>query len=208
MLYPCSSLSRGAARKSIDRFVGRGEHFWGCNTPVWVGCAAARAGRGEQARDLLRHFYQSFTPGSQGGFALVYDYHRTGRGLSHGPAVFVLESTMGYSAVLPEMMLQSHNGCIEVFPAVPKDWKNVLFDNLRARGAFLVSAMRKAGRATEVQIMSERGGTVRLKNPWPHRPKVVANGRRLIPKIQNGILTWETKPRATYRLSRPTTASE
>ncbi len=168
-IYPCwSQLPRGTARRSLDRFVARGERFWGCNTPAWLACVAARVGRGEQARNFLRHFRQAFTAG-QGGFALVYDYHRTGRGLSLGPAVFCMESNLGYSAALPEMMLQSHQGFLEVFPAAPKDWRDVSFENLRARGAFLVSADMRRGIVREILITSERGGRARLKNPWRWR---------------------------------------
>ena len=66
--------------------------------------------------------------------------------------------------------------------------------------ADLVSAVRKAGQVSEVQILSERGGTVRLKNPWSHRPTITAKGRRVMVKIENGILIWETRPGTIYRL--------
>ena len=65
------------------------------------------------------------------------------------------------------MLLQSHTGVVRVFPAVPDSWPDASFDSLRAEGAFLVSASRKAGKVVEVRIRSEKGGRLRLENPFP-----------------------------------------
>ena len=67
------------------------------------------------------------------------------------------------------MLLQSHRGVIEVFPAVPEAWRDVDFTTLRARGGFLVSARRKAGKVTHLQITSESGGACHLRSPLEGR---------------------------------------
>jgi hypothetical protein len=64
------------------------------------------------------------------------------------------------------MLLQSQNDVIRVFPAVPSAWKNISFHNLRARGAFLVSAIRKDGKLTEIRIFPEEGGKLILQDPF------------------------------------------
>lgn len=60
------------------------------------------------------------------------------------------------------MLLQSHTGIIRVFPAVPDSWQDVSFRNLRAQGAFLVSAEKRDGRVVSVEIRSEKGGELQL----------------------------------------------
>ena len=79
---------------------------------------------------------------------------------------FTLEGNFAFAQGIHEMLLQSHKSFIEVFPAVPKEWKNVSFKTLRAEGAFLVSAKKENGVAIEVKIKSEAGGIVRIKLPF------------------------------------------
>jgi hypothetical protein len=55
------------------------------------------------------------------------------------------------------MLLQSWGGKIRVFPAVPSSWPDATFHQLRAEGAFLVSASRSAGRTEWIQIESLAG---------------------------------------------------
>jgi alpha-L-fucosidase 2 len=64
------------------------------------------------------------------------------------------------------MLLQSHTGTVRVFPAVPESWADVGFSSLRAEGAFLISAEKKAGRVVEVRVFAEKGGRIRLENPF------------------------------------------
>jgi hypothetical protein len=104
----------------------------------------------------------------QGGFNLNFDYAGDGRG-SSGAKCFTNETNSGFSASLLEMLIQSHNGVIRVFPAIPQSWKNAEFRNLRAEGAFLVSAVRRGGVIQELRILSERGHSLRLESPWERR---------------------------------------
>ena len=54
----------------------------------------------------------------------------------------VLETPLSAAASIMELLLQSWGGKIRVFPAVPEDWNDASFDQLRAQGGFLVSASR------------------------------------------------------------------
>jgi alpha-L-fucosidase 2 len=67
------------------------------------------------------------------------------------------------------MLLQSHRGRIELFPAIPPTWADVTFTTLRAEGAILVSAERRDGKVVRVDLTSEHGGVVRLLSPWSNR---------------------------------------
>ena len=63
------------------------------------------------------------------------------------------------------MLLQSHTGIVRVFPAIPAGWENVSFKNLRAMGAFLVSAEKKNGQVINIRVFSEQGGLLRIASP-------------------------------------------
>lgn len=52
---------------------------------------------------------------------------------------------------------------ISIFPAVPADWKDLAFHDLRTEGAFLVSAVRKAGITRWIRIRSLAGEPCRIK---------------------------------------------
>lgn len=75
-----------------------------------------------------------------------------------------------------EMLMQSHEGVIRLFPCWPKD-QDARFGTLRAVGAFLVSAELKAGTISGVTIASESGRDCVIVNPWPGKTiRVVRNG--------------------------------
>lgn len=67
---------------------------------------------------------------------------------------------------LQEMLLQSHEGAIRVFPAVPDSWAAEFV--LLAAGCFRVESRREPfGLPVYVSITSLHGGTCRLIVPWP-----------------------------------------
>jgi len=67
--------------------------------------------------------------------------------------------------VINECLMQSYSGTIRLFPNWPVD-KDAQFHNLRAAGAFLVSAGMKDGKVEEIEILSEAGSTLRIILPW------------------------------------------
>ena len=76
-----------------------------------------------------------------------------------------------------EMLCMSHVGIIRLFPVWPKE-KEARFVNIRAWGAFLVSAKLKMGVVTGVKITSEKGRDLSLQNPWPGKKVCVTrNGK-------------------------------
>ena len=65
--------------------------------------------------------------------------------------------------------MQSHTGVIKIFPAIPDSWEDARFENLRTVGAFLVSAVMEGGKVLELEIHSEKGGTLNIQNPFGER---------------------------------------
>ena len=74
--------------------------------------------------------------------------------------------SLGAVAPLQEMMLQSWDGALRIFPAWPRDLE-ASFERFRAEGAFLVSAAWAKGQVTTLTIHSEKGAPCSLYAPWP-----------------------------------------
>ena len=96
--------------------------------------------------------------------------------------------------VLSELLLQSVNDVIRVFPAWPRQ-RDARFQRLRAQGGFLVSSSCIAGKIESIEVESTVGGPLRLVSPWPrlivHAAEAVS--RPLTPDAQ-GIVQMPTRP--------------
>lgn len=85
-----------------------------------------------------------------------------------------LEYCVVNALALNEMALQSHQGTVRIFPV----WDARLdceYENLRADGAFLVSAKIASGAVRYAKLVSEKGGTLRVAYP-AERFTVTVNG--------------------------------
>lgn len=75
----------------------------------------------------------------------------------------VMETPLSAAQSLHDMMLQSWGETIRIFPAAPTEWKEMVFHDLRAEGAFLVSAKRQEGKTVWVRVKSLAGEPCRLR---------------------------------------------
>jgi hypothetical protein len=66
------------------------------------------------------------------------------------------------------MLLQSHQGYLDVFPAVPVSWTNVSFHTLKTEGGFLVSAVKKGGKVNSIRVKATVDGMALIKKPEGH----------------------------------------
>jgi len=103
---------------------------------------------------------------------------------------FTLEGNFAFAQGVHELLLQTRNGYIEIFPAVPDGWKNVSFKTLRTEGAFLVSAERVGGIASEVEVTAEKGGKLSMKMPF--KTFFITNLQKKY-KAEKGILEVDMK---------------
>lgn len=161
-------FSKGAAhqqviRNTLSTLEEVGTQEWVGYSFSWLGNMKARAFDGEGAAETLRIFASSFClPNS---FHVNGDQSGTGySNFTYRP--FTLEGNFAFAAGLQEMLIQSHSGAIHVFPAVPADWQDIRFDQLRTEGAFLVSATQTDGKVKQVEVASTAGGVLRLINPF------------------------------------------
>jgi hypothetical protein len=73
--------------------------------------------------------------------------------------------TLSCMAPVQEMLLQSWDGAIRLFPYWPKN-QDVAFTDWRATGAFLVSAKIEGGKIAPVKIVSIKGADCRIHGNW------------------------------------------
>jgi alpha-L-fucosidase 2 len=161
-----------------------GPDWWCGYSYSWLGNLYARAFDGEKAAGVLRDFATCFT--------LPNSFHVNGDQTKSGKSKFLyrpftLEGNFAFAAGLQEMLIQSHTGVIRVFPAIPAGWKEVSFDNLRAEGAFLVTAVMAEGKVTQIVIHAEKDGVCRLADP-EDKTKTLE-----YPVKAGGVITWSRK---------------
>lgn len=88
----------------------------------------------------------------------------------------VIESPLSFATCIHDMLLQSWDGKIRVFPAAPTQWKDVAFDQFRAQGAFLVSAKKTSGVTQFVIVKSLIGSPCIVQTDIPN-PKIYIDGK-------------------------------
>jgi len=140
-----------------------GSDWWTGYSFSWQGNLYARAFEGEKAAEALRIFAECFC--LRNSFHVNGDQCKAGHSkMTYRP--FTLEGNFAFASAMQEMLIQSHSGTVKLFPAIPDDWKEISFENLRTYGAFLVSAKMEEGQVVEVRIVSEKGGTIELDDPF------------------------------------------
>ena len=171
---------------------------WYCGKLPWVWMATLRDRVFDPGRDL---------PAIRG---LIKRWRHTNGLLwamsvaNYGHAGAWTES-LGIIAPLQEMMLQSWDGVVRLFPACP-DELDVSFTDWRAEGAFLVSASHCGGTVSNVSIRSERGGVCTVDVPWSDG-MIVTHGdgteTRYHVDPADALASFDTTPGETLFLSPP-----
>lgn len=191
-LYPGSGISPwrnadvfDAARTSL---IHRGDPSTGWSMG-WKVCLWARLLDGNHAYKLIKeqltlsddHFIAFGQNKKRGGtYPNLFD--------AHPP--FQIDGNFGCTAGIAEMLVQSHDGCVYVLPALPTVWTEGRVKGLVTRGGFIIDMAWKEGKVTSLTVHSTIGGNLRLRLNTPAKGLKKAKGENPNRLFQQ----WNTMP--------------
>ena len=197
----------------------------------WMAASAARLGRGQTCLRLLYERGIDHMLRSNGLTAEETERFINFCLVCRQPLYYpcMMEFTGEMLAAVNEMLLQSYNDLIRVFPALPdgdpefgrmlrngyayetypdhyaayEAWKDVRFDKLLAKGAFEISAQAKGGKLAWICVHSQKGGKVNLTSPLlTEDMQVFCNGVAVEVCCNAGVLSFETQPGMDYIIAQ------
>ncbi len=186
-LSPGTSINGGtpawqdAAKKTLEL---RGDEATGWALAHRL-CAWARTGEGNRAYALLQKLLSTRTHPN------LWDVHPP----------FQIDGNFGAVSGMTEMLLQSYDGCIELFPALPEAWKNVRFHGLKARGNVTVSAVLQDGIVQKAEFVAAVNLPLCIKARGMHGVSVTENGKQIQAETDGNSCRFTVVAGKTYTLT-------
>ncbi len=174
-----------AYQKSVDARGGGSGQGWGV---AWRIALSARALDGETACTRIEQLLRT----------------RTSPNLLGQHPNFQIDCNYGMTAGMVEMLLQSHNGTIDVLPAIPERWSEGRFEGFKARGNVEVSAKWKKGVPTKIGIKAIDGGEIKVRNPYIGTAVVKdTNGNEVLTTLEseNTVIVFNAEEGVDYTIS-------
>ena len=181
-LYPSNQITPNgtpklaeAARQTLERR-GDGGTGW---SRAWKVNFWARLHDGNRAYKLFKSLLQP----------AIKNNNEVGSGTypnlfcAHPP--FQIDGNFGGTAGIAEMLIQSHDGFIELLPAIPNEWGEGSFKGLRVRDGAEVSAEWNNHKLQQVKILATVDNKFMLKVPT-YVSSVYVNGKAV--EVKDGFL--------------------
>lgn len=121
----------------------------------------------------------------------TYSQHAYPNGFQEGNP-HGIENMSTVPNTINEMLCMDHGGTIRAFPVWPKE-RDATFVNIRCHGAFLVSSELKEGKVSFLRILSEKGSTLQIFNPWGSSEIRVTRNKSSAEAIKGERLLFETE---------------
>lgn len=149
-----SASYRTWARQGMGQWTG-----W---SMPWASIIHGRLGNPEMAVLCLRILAEVFT---MPGYATRHNAMHPGFTVFTGGDIMQVEAAIAFSAAVLELFVQNIRGTVRLFAGVPPSMPDCTFDSVWTEGGFCVSGVRTGGEIRSIDIVSTRGGTLRLENP-------------------------------------------
>lgn len=189
----------------------------------WLSSAASRLGMGDTALRLLYEKGWDLILRDNGMGAEETERFINHCCVTHTPLYypFMMECIGEGANAVNEMLLQSYNGIIRVFPAIPKGepellhtagrliqdnpvnygaWNTASFTGLLAKGGFVVSASLQKGKTASIRIESQFGNFCRIAaDCLPQEFSVVSeDGQEIFSSVSGNVLSFPTSAGESY----------
>lgn len=177
------------------------------NTPRLInGCKAVLEQRGDGGTGFSRGWKMAL-------WARLYDGNRANQ-IFKGyiqeqsyPQLFAkcftplqIDGTQGVAAGITEMLIQSHEGVIDLLPALPDEWSEGDFNGVCARGGFELKMRWKDKEITSVEVLSKFGNPCRINAGGKF--KVTKDGKMVhIKSNDDASISFETSEGGIYTLA-------
>ena len=177
-IYPCNAITLDSkpdlldvARNTIDVM----QRWHDMNTSNSFFVAAIRIGYDYSVilKELHKYALHTFPNGFQ------FDN-------PHG-----IENSCTVTNAINEMFCMSVGNVIRIFNQFPKDQK-AGFQNIRAWGAFLISAKVDNGKVSNFNILSEQGKACTLINPWPGEKVLIVRNGKMAETVSGNRISFQT----------------
>lgn len=150
-------------------------------------CYYARLKKAEEAYDCVKKL---MTDLSRENLMTI-----SAQGIAGAPCdIYAFDGNPAGAAGIAEMLLQCHEGYIELLPALPVEWSEGSYEGLCVKGGAEVSAKWKNGVVEKASVKATADGLSRLQLPRGKEYKVLLNGHSVhVPIDADGCINVQMK---------------
>ena len=109
-----------------------------------------------------------------------------------------VDGSLGLTAAISEMLVQSHEGVIHILPALPQEWESGQFNGVCTRGAFELDLAWENSAVKAIKVLSKAGGSCRIYTKG--RMRLLSNQDEPLTSNDNGYIEFPTQAGQYYDL--------
>lgn len=170
-IYPLKSLeyttkqNKEIIASTVKNLEDLGRKEWVGYSVGWLAELYIAMGNGDAASEELHKFFKYNC--TQNGFHVNGDYLKK-LDFKYKYRLFTLEGNFIACDAIQDMLFYSEKGKIQLFPAIPKSWKNAEFNNFRGYDGIIVSAKLENGIISHLEITATTDCKISIENDLSH----------------------------------------